>query len=201
MSFLGSSIVSDVGLRLLLGPLDTNIVVRTACCTVGTVLPVYTTFKAIERKDQNEQEKWLIYWAAYGSFSLIEVFTDKLLSWFPMYYHFKLAFLVWLQLPYTYGAKQLYVKHLRPLFLKYEDRLDQFLGSAYHEMVKLVSARQGEIQLVRSILNKIMGSVDHIFRGEAKPAQPQMPVSTATETRAIEGPAPESNDGASNHED
>ncbi|MED6124080.1 hypothetical protein PIB30_055738 [Stylosanthes scabra] len=37
----------------------------------------------------------------YGSFSLIEVFTDKLISWFPMYYHMKFAFLVWLQLPST----------------------------------------------------------------------------------------------------
>jgi receptor expression-enhancing protein 5/6 len=26
----------------------------------------------------------LIYWAAYGSFSLVEVFTDKIISWFPL---------------------------------------------------------------------------------------------------------------------
>ncbi|KAJ4714458.1 HVA22-like protein [Melia azedarach] len=36
---------------------------------------------------------------SYGSFSIAEAFADKLLSWFPMYYHLKFAFLVWLQLP------------------------------------------------------------------------------------------------------
>lgn len=51
-------------------------------CSVGIGLPVYSTFKAIENRDQNEQHKWLTYWAAYGSFSLVEVFTDKLISWY-----------------------------------------------------------------------------------------------------------------------
>ncbi|GAB4848876.1 HVA22-like protein k [Ancistrocladus abbreviatus] len=101
MSILGSNITGDVGLRLLLSPLGSNIVIRTACCTVGTILPLYSTSKAIERKDQNEQEKWLRYWAVYGSFTLVEVFSDKLLSWVPMYYHLKFAFLVWLQVPST----------------------------------------------------------------------------------------------------
>nr|XP_029120809.1 HVA22-like protein k isoform X2 [Elaeis guineensis] len=99
MALLGSAIPSEVGLRLLLCPIGSNIVTRTACCTVGIGLPIYSTFKAIEKKDRNEQEKWLLYWAAYGSFSLVEVFSDKILSWFPFYYHMKFAFLVWLQLP------------------------------------------------------------------------------------------------------
>ncbi|KAG6382237.1 hypothetical protein SASPL_158130 [Salvia splendens] len=89
----------QVGLRLLLCPLGSNIVVRTACCSVGVVLPVYSTFKAIESKDQDDQHKWLVYWAAYGSFTVAETFTDKLLYWCPFYYHLKFAFLVWLQLP------------------------------------------------------------------------------------------------------
>lgn len=32
-------------------------------CSVGIVLPVYSTFKAIEKKDNSEQQRWLIYWA------------------------------------------------------------------------------------------------------------------------------------------
>ncbi|KAF3683384.1 HVA22-like protein k [Capsicum annuum] len=101
LSFLASHhfILMQIGLKLLLSPLNTNVVVRTACCSVGIVLPVYSTFKAIEMGDQNEQRKWLLYWAVYGSFSIVEAFTDKFLYWFPLYYHVKLAFLVWLQLP------------------------------------------------------------------------------------------------------
>ncbi|XP_048601009.1 HVA22-like protein k isoform X2 [Brassica napus] len=82
MALLGSGFTSEVGLRVLLSPLGSNIVLRTACCSIGIGLPVYSTFKAIENRDQSAQRKWLIYWAAYGSFSLVEVFTDKLISWY-----------------------------------------------------------------------------------------------------------------------
>ncbi|ONH96769.1 hypothetical protein PRUPE_7G150800 [Prunus persica] len=136
MALLGSNIASEVGLRLLLCPLGSNIVLRTACCSVGIGIPVYCTCKAIERKDRNAQEKWLLYWAAYGSFSLVEIFSDKLISWCPMYYHLKFAFLVWLQLPSVDGAKQLYTNHLRPFFLKHQTRVDRFLGLTYGELVK-----------------------------------------------------------------
>ncbi|GMJ08748.1 hypothetical protein HRI_004544000 [Hibiscus trionum] len=134
MAFLGSDLTSEVGLRLLLWPLGSNIVTRAACCSVGVVLPVYSTFRAIERNNEREQQKWLTYWAAYGSFTLVETFSDKLLSWFPYYYHFKFAFLVWLQLPSTEGAKQIYRNHLRPNLLKHQARVDQLMGFASAEM-------------------------------------------------------------------
>ncbi|KAL8209609.1 hypothetical protein R6Q57_006341 [Mikania cordata] len=112
--------MENVGLRLLLVPLDTNIVIRTACCSVGVALPVYSTFKAIETKNQNEQQKWLLYWAVYGSFSVGEIFADKFISWFPLYYHMKLAFLVWLQLPTTNVSNSL----LKLVFSNSESRLN-----------------------------------------------------------------------------
>ncbi|XP_050263019.1 HVA22-like protein k [Quercus robur] len=108
-----------VGLGLLLCRLGSNVVVQTVSCSIGIALAVYKTFKAIEEKDQDEQQWWLLYWAAYGSFSLAEVFADKLLSWFPLYYHVKFAFLVWLQLPSANGSKDLYMSHLRPFLLKH----------------------------------------------------------------------------------
>ncbi|TKY70356.1 HVA22 protein k [Spatholobus suberectus] len=168
MALLGSNITSEVGLRLLLCPLGSNVVIRTACCTVGIALPVYSTFKAIESKDQNAQHRCLLYWAAYGSFSLIEVFTDKLISWCPMYYHLKFAFLVWLQLPSTSGAKQIYSNHLRPFLLRHQVRVDQVLGLAYCEVIKLVSSYQAEIQFVKSMVVKITGSADQMLRGAAE---------------------------------
>ncbi|KAG4973318.1 hypothetical protein JHK87_030139 [Glycine soja] len=222
-----------VGLHLLLCPLGSNVVIRTACCTVGVALPVYSTFKAIESKDQDAQHKCLLYWAgwlkssfnigmeggcriidrvmnsrssnlvtqhtevtqpkkkketgaivcywnerstreeteaetvnkegilrSYGSFSLAEVFTDKLISWCPIYYHLKFAFLVWLQLPSTSGAKQIYANHLRPFLLRHQARVDQVLGFAYCEVIKLVSSYQAEIQFVRSMVVKITGSAE-----------------------------------------
>ncbi|KAG5412634.1 hypothetical protein IGI04_000201 [Brassica rapa subsp. trilocularis] len=158
MALLGSGFTSEVGLRVLLSPLGSNIVLRTACCSIGIGLPVYSTFKAIENRDQSAQRKWLIYWAAYGSFSLVEVFTDKLISWFPLYYHAKFAFLVWLQLPTIDGAKQIYNNRLRPFLIRHQVSVDRLVDGVYGEMVKVVRTHQGGIRLVRSIIIKILGS-------------------------------------------
>ncbi|XP_041008646.1 HVA22-like protein k isoform X2 [Juglans microcarpa x Juglans regia] len=189
-----TNLQNSVGLRLLLCPLGSNIVIRTACCSVGIALPVYSTFKAIERKDQNEQQRLLLYWAAYGSFSIVEVFSDKLLSWFPLYYHVKFAFLVWLQLPSTDGAKQLYMNHLRPFFLRHQVRIDQIMGIAYGEMLKLISAHQTEIQFARNVFVKIMGAADQMLRGAMKPDQPR-------QNTAIEGPLRSPDTHSDHHND
>ncbi|WJX55526.1 HVA22-like protein k [Trifolium repens] len=163
-ALLGSNIASEVGLRLLLCPLGSNVVVRTACCSVGIALPVYSTFKAIESKNQDDQQRCLVYWAAFGSFSLVEVFTDKLISWVPMYYHVKFAFLVWLQLPPTNGAKQIYRNHIRPFLLKHQGSVDRVLGLAYCEVIKLVSSYQKEIKSVKTMVGKITESADKMLR-------------------------------------
>ncbi|KAJ0097471.1 hypothetical protein Patl1_28887 [Pistacia atlantica] len=207
-----------VGLRLLLCPFDSNVVIRTACCSVGIVLPVYSTFKAIERKDQDDQQKWLIYWAgqkflkfsallcpmkaffivntcaghisSYGSFSIVEVFSDKLLFWFPMYYHLKFAFLVWLQLPSAEGATQLYRNHLRPFLLRHQARIDQLVGFAYHQMARIFSSRQAEFQFAKTVLMKIIGTAGLIFRGTGQQGHNE-----------IEGPPSPISDTQSDHED
>ncbi|XP_059647706.1 HVA22-like protein k [Cornus florida] len=171
MALFGSNMSSEVGLRLLLCPLGSNIVVRTASCSVGIVLPVYSTFKAIETKDQNEQQRWLVYWAAYGSFSIAEMFADKLISWIPLYYHMKFAFLVWLQLPSVDGANHLYMNHLRPFLLKHQDRLDQIVGSLYGEMSKFITTHQTEIRFARTLAMKLMVSANQMVRDIIHPVQ------------------------------
>ncbi|MFS7920757.1 hypothetical protein Hanom_Chr03g00228511 [Helianthus anomalus] len=173
MAFLGSNLPTEVGLKLLLVPLDSNIVIRTACCSVGIALPVYSTFKAIETKDPNEQQKWLLYWAVYGSFSVVEVFADKFISWSPLYYHMKLAFLVWLQLPTTNGAKQLYMNHLRPFFMRHQARLDQITGWFYSEAGKFISAHEAEFQFLKTVMLKILTSVKQLVNGGDQPATTQ----------------------------
>ncbi|XP_030943600.1 HVA22-like protein k [Quercus lobata] len=174
---------TQVGLGLLLCPLGSNIIVRTASCSIGIALPVYKTFKAIEEKDQDEQQRWLLYWAAYGSFSLAEVFADKLLSWFPLYYHVKFAFLVWLQLPSANGAKDLYMSHLRPFLLKHQAILDQIVDFIYSQLSKFVSAHQAKIQFAKAISLEILTSAYQFVRGTMHPMQKQ-----PNPNAAIEGP-------------
>ncbi|XP_065874588.1 HVA22-like protein k isoform X2 [Euphorbia lathyris] len=207
MAFLGSNITTEVGLRLLLSPLGSNIVVRTACCTVGVVLPVYSTFKAIEGKNQNEQQKWLIYWAAYGSLSLVEVFADKLLSWVPMYYHVKFAFLVWLQLPSAYGAQKIYSNHLRPFFSRHQARVDLLVGFAHGEVIRIVSKHQAEIEFAKSILLKFTGPPNHMRRRESDESGEHLAIENETsisthraDLRAFEHDASTITDTESDHD-
>ncbi|XP_026390660.1 HVA22-like protein k isoform X2 [Papaver somniferum] len=154
MALLGSAISGEVGLRLLLSPLGTNVIIRTACCTVGIALPVYNTFKAIEKKDLVQQKKWLVYWAAFGTFSLVEIFSDRILSWCPMYYHIKFAFLVWLQLPSVDGAKILYERHIRPFLLRHQARLDQVADATYRELARGILSMPLCLHFRSIILNK-----------------------------------------------
>ncbi|XP_054787485.1 HVA22-like protein k [Prosopis cineraria] len=163
----------EVGLQLLLSPLGSKIVVRTACCSAGLVLPVYCTFKAIENKDQNEQQRWLTYWAAYGSFSVVEMFAEKVLSWIPLYYHMKFAFLVWLQLPTVNGARQLYESNLRPFLLKHRARMDQIVEFIYGEMGKFISAHQAEFLIARSLLTKVVVTANEMIRSAIRPVERQ----------------------------
>ncbi|KAI4367657.1 hypothetical protein MLD38_023368 [Melastoma candidum] len=188
------ALAGEVGLQLLLCPLSSNIVVRTACCSVGIVLPVYSTFKAIEGGDEREQKRWLLYWAAYGSFSLAEVLTDKLLFWFPAYYYMKFAFLVWLQLPSVEGAKHLYSQYLRPLLLNHQTRLDQIVEFVYGEMTKFVHAHQSEFMLARKVFTGALASARQMLHDSTGTAQSQA-------NRAIEGPNNQTGDSRQEHED
>ncbi|KAK9229850.1 hypothetical protein WN944_022816 [Citrus x changshan-huyou] len=109
MALSRSSLTKEVGFQLLFCPLGSNIIVRTACCSVGVALPVYSTFKGIERKDEDEQQKWLIYWAAYGTFSIAEAFADKFLTWAIT----------------QAKVDQLRALTLRPFLLTYRAKIDQ----------------------------------------------------------------------------
>jgi receptor expression-enhancing protein 5/6 len=149
-----SALGGELGLRLLLTPAASHVIVRTACTVVGIGFPVYSTHKAIETNNHTEQEEWLVYWAAYGCFSVAEVFSDKLLSWCPFYYHAKFVFLVWLQLPKNFGARHLYSSLLRPLLLKHHVRLDRIVDGTRNEMNKFFVSHQHEVQAVQRMLKK-----------------------------------------------
>ncbi|XP_014668186.1 PREDICTED: receptor expression-enhancing protein 5-like isoform X1 [Priapulus caudatus] len=65
------------------------------CNFIGFVYPSYRSVKAIESSDKDDDTKWLTYWVVFAYFSVIEFFVDIVLSWFPVYWLVKVAFLVW----------------------------------------------------------------------------------------------------------
>ncbi|KAL6657770.1 hypothetical protein ACP70R_005550 [Stipagrostis hirtigluma subsp. patula] len=194
MALLAPAISGEVGLRLLLAPLSSNVVIRTASCAVGIGLPVYSTFRAIEKKDEKEKERMLLYWAAYGSFSIVEVFADKLLSSVPLYYHVKFAILVWLQFPTSGGSKHVYRRYLRPYFLKHQAKIDRFLNILSKELNKFVSSHEDEVRFIENMAIRGASTASYIVNGLDQPGQPEEEgnliegsSSTATEEGGVSG--------------
>lgn len=136
-----------VGLQLLLQPVSSGVFARGACNVAATIYPMYASCKAIESEaaEKEDDTQWLMYWTIYGSLSLIEGTTDKLLSWFPYYYHAKLAFLLWLQLPQFQGAKMLYKDYMKPFILRYQPKVDRILELADQHLGWIIEARKNEL--------------------------------------------------------
>uniref|UniRef100_A0A4W4HJ55 Receptor expression-enhancing protein n=1 Tax=Electrophorus electricus TaxID=8005 RepID=A0A4W4HJ55_ELEEL len=89
------------------------------------VLNLCSSIKAIESPNKEEDTQWLTYWVVYGFFGISEFFSDIFLFWFPFYYVFKCLFLLWCMAPFSWnGSRVLYLRFVRPFFLKYESAVD-----------------------------------------------------------------------------
>ena len=42
--------------------------------------------KAIDSVEKDDDTQWLTYWVVYAVFSILEYFTDIILSWVPFYF-------------------------------------------------------------------------------------------------------------------
>jgi len=107
--FLGASLLMLVGMLF-------NSLAAPISNFIGWLLPAYLSFKALETKQAEDDIQWLTYWVVFGFFNFLESLALKLvLHYFPFYYVFKTAFVLWLQLPATKGARTLYLSVARPL--------------------------------------------------------------------------------------
>ena len=66
---------------------------------VGSAYPVYASFSLLEsnlssKEKEQQATQWLTYWAIYGVISAAEQLIE---SRPPLYFHLKLALLLWLQ--------------------------------------------------------------------------------------------------------
>merc|ERR1711998_329329 len=82
---------------------------------VGFVYPSYASYKALGSNTPDASAQWLTYWVVFSLFTVVEYVADWLISWIPMYYLAKLAFILWLQMPQTKGATLIYRTYVLPL--------------------------------------------------------------------------------------
>uniref|UniRef100_V9KQ22 Receptor expression-enhancing protein n=1 Tax=Callorhinchus milii TaxID=7868 RepID=V9KQ22_CALMI len=117
-----------------------SIISRSVVLVFGTLYPAYYSYKAVKTKNVKEYVRWMMYWIVFALYTVIETVADLTVSWFPLYYELKVAFVIWLLSPYTRGASLLYRKFLHPLLSSRERDIDDYIVQAkergYNSMVK-----------------------------------------------------------------
>ncbi|XP_032829759.1 receptor expression-enhancing protein 5-like isoform X1 [Petromyzon marinus] len=98
------------------------------CNLVGFCYPAYRSIAAIESSSKEDDTKWLTYWVVYGLFCVGEFFSDLVLYWFPFYYFFKCAFLVWCMAPVPWnGSAVIYQRIILPWFHAHSAQVDRVI--------------------------------------------------------------------------
>nr|CAD7597081.1 unnamed protein product [Timema genevievae] len=116
------------------------------CNIFGFLYPAYASLKALETPNKEDDTKWLTYWVVFAFFSLIEYFSDLILSWFPFYWLAKCLFHLWCFIPIeNNGSRVIYNHIIRPRFLKHSGDVDNLLGELADSASRLA---------VNSVLNK-----------------------------------------------
>lgn len=54
------------------------------CNFVGVAYPAYSSIKAIQSSDKQDDTQWLIYWVVFAVLSLIDFASEKICGWFPL---------------------------------------------------------------------------------------------------------------------
>ena len=109
--FFGSVIYMLMGLSILID-------------LVGFGYPAYKSFKSLQTKKSNDDSQWLTYWIVYSFVNLSE-YILFLFSWIPLYYQFKLIFIIWLAHEHTRGAELIYKNYLENFLIKHEAKIDE----------------------------------------------------------------------------
>ncbi|XP_064456984.1 uncharacterized protein LOC135367791 isoform X2 [Ornithodoros turicata] len=79
------------------------------CNVTGFLIPAYCSIRTIEYGVKEDDCKWIVYWMVFASFSLVDMFSDKILKFLPIYWLLKLIFLVYCFIPIEHnGSKLLY---------------------------------------------------------------------------------------------
>ncbi|KAF7247200.1 Receptor expression-enhancing protein 3 [Varanus komodoensis] len=106
------------------------IISRVVVLVFGMLYPAYYSYKAVKTKNVKEYVRWMMYWIVFALYTVTEAVTDLMISWFPLYYELKIAFVIWLLSPYTRGASLIYRKFLHPLLSSKEREIDEYIVQA-----------------------------------------------------------------------
>ncbi|KAK2765968.1 ER membrane protein DP1/Yop1 [Arachnomyces sp. PD_36] len=85
---------------------------------VAFLLPGFYSLQALFTATSTDDTQWLTYWVVFAFFTVVESAISAA-YWFPFYYLFKLAFVLWMALPQTGGAQIVFSSFIQPVFARY----------------------------------------------------------------------------------
>merc|ERR1712212_681508 len=100
--------------------------------SIGFLYPAYSSIKAIESHNKDDDTKWLIYWVVFATFSMLESISDIIIGWLPFYWLSKCLFLVWCMSPAN-GSAIVYRMVILPIFRENEAKIDKVVNKAVNQ--------------------------------------------------------------------
>ena len=88
---------------------------------IGVLYPLYFSIKSLREKKRENIKSWLHYWIIYSIFLNIEYIFSYFVINIPLYFFYKLVFLIVCFLPQYKGAKYFYTTFIKDAFIKYEN--------------------------------------------------------------------------------
>ena len=96
---------------------------------VGTLYPGFWTIKAIEKNEFEDLKYWLTYWAVFGSFIILDMFSPIVVKFIPFYVVMKIIFLIYLLIPGSGGCTFIYNLFVKKIIKKYEPGFDKLINN------------------------------------------------------------------------
>ncbi|KAI1129699.1 TB2/DP1, HVA22 family-domain-containing protein [Nemania abortiva] len=132
-----------------------NIIAHFFASIASFLFPLFASYKALKTSDPAQLTPWLMYWSVLSCALLAESWTEFILVWIPFYSWMRLAFLLWLVLPSTQGARVLYEGYLHPYLEENELAIEDFIASA-HDRLKAAGIRYLK-QAIEAIRTGVFG--------------------------------------------
>lgn len=157
---------------------------RLCVLTCGTLYPGYISFKTVRAKIAEDYVKWMMYWIVFAIFTATETFTDIFLSWFPFYYEFKVAFILWLLPTMGNGSTFIYKNCIHPLLKKHETKVDHHLEQVREKGQDLILhyMKEAVTYIGRGVMNVINKNFPNGILGLLASNNPYNTVSTLQPT-------------------
>ena len=131
------------------------------CDMVGFVPPTIMSFKAIESNKIDDTRHLLTYWVVFVFLSLVEIFAAVIIFWFPYYYTFKLAFLVYAFHPETRGAEKVYQMVIKPFMTKHAKAIDAAAKTITEKAKDVTSMSSDLMDAAKTIATGANTNEDH----------------------------------------